>query len=75
MEPELHRFRYQVVQNFLLSGTPLQRLSFFQAVLERANFTLGDPSDLAVLYISMIEGEEFKRLKGDVSGHSFWASP
>ena len=68
LDPDKHRFRYQVVKSFLISGTPLNRVQFFKPVLERFGISVGDDSDLAAQYIPIVEAEEVKRLKGEITG-------
>lgn len=66
LDAQKHRFRYHVMETFLISGTPLVRLPFFKPILERSGFTVGDRSDLSATYIPLIESEEFKRVKAEV---------
>eukprot|EP00965_Chrysotila_dentata_P194732 6176553-Pleurochrysis_carterae.AAC.2 len=62
---ETHVYRIQVVQAFLISGTPLERISFFRNLLERAGKPLTDASHLRT-YIKQIEIFEFDEIKQEL---------
>lgn len=51
---------------FLISGTPLNRLSIFRPLLERADMSLTDSSEMAAKYIPHIEAREFIKLNGEI---------
>lgn len=64
----LHAFRFKVVQTFLVSGTPLNRVKHFRNMLQTiGEATLTDPSHLAQ-YIPLIEKLEINKLKGELAG-------
>ena len=65
VRPEVHTLRYRTVETFLRSGTPLDRLHFFQPLIERSNVTLVDVSHMR-MYIPQIESREFDLLKSEV---------
>lgn len=66
VEAEIHAFRYRVVQTFLISGTPLERLKFFRPLLE-LSVKLTDESHMKS-YIPQIEEHEFGRLREELHG-------
>lgn len=57
LKANLHVFRFDVVQSFLSSGTPLSRLPFFHLLFEQSDICCGDVSDMASLYISLVDRE------------------
>ena len=65
VRPEVYTLRYRTVETFLRSGTPLDRLHFFQPLIERSNVTLVDVSHMR-MYIPQIESREFDLLKSEV---------
>lgn len=65
---ELHVFRYKVVQAFLVSGTPLNRLRFFRPLLESlGDANLTDESHMKS-YIPRIMQRENELLKQEIKG-------
>lgn len=64
---EVHVFRYRVVEAFLASGTPLERLPFFRELLEAGGrLSLTDVSHMRE-YIPKIESRELARVKDEFS--------
>lgn len=67
-DTDTHVFRVRVLQAFLASGTPLNRLRFFRPVLERDGLKLTDASHMAQ-YIPLVEEREYKLLKMELHSH------
>ena len=61
----VHTLCYRTVETFLPPGMPLERLHFFQPLIERSNVTLIDISHMR-MYIPQIESREFDLLKSEV---------
>jgi hypothetical protein len=50
---ETHLYRYRVVETFIFSGTPCERISTFRPLLERAGFSLAEVPNLRLPLIQM----------------------
>jgi hypothetical protein len=61
-----HVFRMRVVQTFLVSGTPINRLKFFRPLIERSGVSLSHESNLMSTYVPMIEANEFQLVKSEI---------
>lgn len=60
------------MQTFLISGTPLDRLSHFRSVLEQGSlYALTDASHMAATYIPLIEDREVRMLQSEMNGQYF----
>lgn len=69
---EVHVFRYNVVESFLASGTPLERLHFFRDLLEgHGKLSLTDTSHLKA-YIPKIESREVMKVKEELQQSVFF---
>lgn len=68
VRPEVHVLRYRTVEAFLISGTPLDRVPFFRPLIERAEASLTDASNLKI-YIPQIESREFALIKSELAGN------
>ena len=64
----IHLKRYRVVQAFLMSGTPLSRLSYFRSLLDFPGSSMSDESHLSAVYIPRIEEKEFLKVESEISG-------
>ncbi|KAK3734379.1 hypothetical protein QZH41_007564 [Actinostola sp. cb2023] len=60
-------FRIKVVQAFLKSGTPLNRLEFFREIFEEAGMSLSSSSNMRQLIPFVLE-EEYKCLEREIKG-------
>lgn len=69
LDARTHVKRFKVVQTFLLSGTPLSRLSYFRSLLEPdLGVSLPHETHLAALYLPRIEETEFGLLRQELRG-------
>ena len=60
-------FRIKVVQAFLKSGTPLNRVEFFRKIFEEAGMSLSSSCNIHQL-IPFISEEEYKSLEKELKG-------
>lgn len=68
---EVHVFRYRVVEAFLSSGTPLERLPFFRELLEGSNqYSLTDHSHMRE-YIPKVESREVGKTSIEIKDAEF----
>lgn len=69
----VHVFRYSVTEAFLASATPLERLSFFKALLEAGGqASLTDHSHMRE-YIPKIESRELGKVKEEMRENDFFS--
>ena len=59
-------FRIQCLRTFLLSGTPMNRLSTFRPLLEEHGQAL--TSNL-LDYVTMLRNQEFDQIKAEIGSH------
>lgn len=67
LDPKLHLQRFRIVQTFMLSGTPLQRMRHFRPLFEWLGASLTDHSHMAATYIPKIEEREFSLLRQELA--------
>lgn len=60
-------FRVKVVQAFLKSGTPLNRMKYFRDLFEEAGFPLASSSHMSQL-IPFVSEEEYKSIPKEILG-------
>lgn len=60
-------YRYKVMETFMASGTPPERIGVFRTLLERSGISIGSWTHLK-LFIPKIEEHELTRLKTEMQG-------
>ena len=68
LPPDVHLYRFRVVQNLLGLGIPVTKADGLRKLLERAGTALSSRQHLATTYVPLVKADEFKKLLGEIQG-------